>query len=51
MPYKLNPFTGQFDYYQTGSATVDSHPSSDLLLENESFFLLEDGVSTLRLEG
>lgn len=41
MPYKLNIFTGQFDYYETGGAVVGS--SNALLLETGDNILLESG--------
>ena len=33
-----------------GQATTDAHPNSDLLLEDGSFLLQEDGVSTILQE-
>lgn len=33
-----------------GGGSPDPHPNSDLLMESGSFFLLEDGSSTILLE-
>ena len=43
MPYAFNIFTGDFDYYQSGTAPV----ANTLLLEDNTDILLEDGTSIL----
>lgn len=40
LPYVISAYNGG----------ANPHPNSDLLLEDNSFFLLEDGISTLLLE-
>jgi hypothetical protein len=48
--YAFNPFTSNLDIVTMTTGTTDPHPSNDLLLEDGSFMLQEDGASTFLLE-
>lgn len=50
MPYKFNPFTANFDYYQVSTGSGDiSDGESNLLLTQGDFLLLTSSTSDVLL--